>query len=121
MVTRRVVRGGAAAAVGSGVAAHGLASGLPTAPAVFVSPHQDDELLSMGAAIMEHVALGRDVRVLLIGRGNKSAVRTSQALFELIGYVPTEAEFGGGQGSRISVVGQHPRRGWRPTHLGRSS
>ncbi len=49
----------------------------------------------MGAAIMEHVALGRDVRVLLIGRGNKSAVRTSQALFELIGYVPTEAEFGG--------------------------
>ncbi len=95
LTRRATLLGGAASALGAGVAIHGSASStaLPTVPAVFISPHQDDELLSMGAAIMEHVALGRDVRVLLIGRGNKSSVRTSQELYDLIGRVPSESEF----------------------------
>lgn len=69
-------------------------AGIPAAPAVFVSPHQDDELLFMGAAIREHVARGRDVRVLLIGRGNKSSVRTRPCLQEMLDRTPCEKEFG---------------------------
>lgn len=93
---RTALAGGGALALGAGTALHS-ADALPPVPAVFVSPHQDDELLSMGAAIMEHVALGRNVKILLIGRGNKSAVRTSQALYNLIHRdpPPSEREFGG--------------------------
>lgn len=63
------------------------------APAVFVAAHQDDELLSMGAAILQHVAAGREVLVLVIGRGNKSVVRTRD-MPGLLGYIPSEEEFG---------------------------
>ncbi len=67
---------------------------LPTsAPAVFVAAHQDDEVLTMGAAIRAHVAAGREVLVIVVGRGNKSVVRTRD-LPRLLGYTPSETEFG---------------------------
>src|ERR1035437_1374650 len=42
--------------------------------AYFFTPHQDDETLSMGAAIKEHVAAGRKVYVVLLTDGGASAV-----------------------------------------------
>ena len=62
-------------------------------PILFIAPHQDDELLSMGAAIKAEVATGREVRVLLVGRGNKSVVRTRD-MPRLLGRTPSEWEFG---------------------------
>ncbi len=38
-------------------------------PAIFYSPHQDDETIGMGASIAEHVRLGRLVFVVLLSRG----------------------------------------------------
>jgi LmbE family N-acetylglucosaminyl deacetylase len=43
-------------------------------PAIFFTPHQDDEVLSMGAAIKEHVQAGREVIVVLCTDGAASAV-----------------------------------------------
>ncbi|OGQ92765.1 MAG: hypothetical protein A2284_12420 [Deltaproteobacteria bacterium RIFOXYA12_FULL_61_11] len=45
-------------------------------PAVFFSPHPDDESLSMGGAIAEHVAAGRAVFVELLTHGDKSGILT---------------------------------------------
>lgn len=42
-------------------------------PAIFFSPHQDDEVLSFGAAITEHVRAGRQVIVVLMSDGGSSA------------------------------------------------
>lgn len=41
-------------------------------PAIFLTPHQDDETLFMGAAIREHVLAGRDVKVILLTRGQNT-------------------------------------------------
>ena len=46
-------------------------------PAVFFSPHPDDESLSMGGAIAEHVAVGRAVFVELLTHGDKSGTITA--------------------------------------------
>lgn len=43
-------------------------------PAVFLSPHQDDESLTMGAAIREHVLAGRQVFVVLLTDGAGTGV-----------------------------------------------
>lgn len=43
-------------------------------PVVFLSPHQDDESLTMGAAIREHVLAGRTVYVVLLTDGSSSGV-----------------------------------------------
>lgn len=43
-------------------------------PALFVIPHPDDETLAAGVVLAEHVAAGRDVHILLLSRGEKSAV-----------------------------------------------
>jgi LmbE family N-acetylglucosaminyl deacetylase len=45
-------------------------------PAVFFTPHQDDETLSMGASIVQHVAAGRQVIVVLLTDGGASGVRS---------------------------------------------
>lgn len=42
-------------------------------PVVFFTPHQDDEVLSMGAAIRQHVLAGRQVWVVLLTDGGASA------------------------------------------------
>lgn len=57
-----------------------------------VSPHQDDELLSMGSAIIEAVAAGREVSVLLVSRGEASSVRTRNLPVQL-GFVPSPHHF----------------------------
>lgn len=44
-------------------------------PAVFFSPHQDDETLGMGGAIYEHVQAGRDVFIELMTDGSGSGAR----------------------------------------------
>lgn len=44
-------------------------------PAVFFSPHQDDETLGMGGALREHVLAGRPVFVELMTNGDGSGVR----------------------------------------------
>lgn len=43
-----------------------------TSPAFFFSPHQDDEVLFMGAAIRQHVLAGRKVYVVLLTDGGSS-------------------------------------------------
>lgn len=45
-----------------------------TGPAIFLSPHQDDETLSMGASIVQHVRAGREVLVVLMCDGSGSGV-----------------------------------------------
>lgn len=42
---------------------------------IFYSPHQDDELLSMGVAILTHIKAGYDVRVVLLTNGEASNAR----------------------------------------------
>ena len=39
-------------------------------PAIYYSPHQDDETIGMGASIAEQVRLGRPVYVVLLSRGD---------------------------------------------------
>jgi LmbE family N-acetylglucosaminyl deacetylase len=66
---------------------------------VAVSPHQDDEVLSMGAAILEAVAEGQVVAVLLVSRGEASIVRTrasrlrTRQLPRQLGFVPSPHHF----------------------------
>lgn len=45
-------------------------------PAIFYSPHQDDESLGMGASIAEHVRVGRPVYVVLMTKGENSGMLT---------------------------------------------
>lgn len=59
---------------------------------VAVSPHQDDEILSMGPAILEAVAAGQSVEVLLVSRGEASVVRTRD-LPSVLGFVPSPHHF----------------------------
>lgn len=70
------------------------ASGTTLPPAVFIVPHQDDELLSMGSAIQAHIAAGRDVWVVVVGDGTKSGVRAQ--LCPRYDFCPemTEPDFG---------------------------
>lgn len=41
-------------------------------PAIFYSPHQDDEAIAMGGAIYEHVSVGRPVYLVLLTNGHPS-------------------------------------------------
>jgi LmbE family N-acetylglucosaminyl deacetylase len=43
--------------------------------AVFFIPHQDDEILTQGAYIQQHVAAGRDVKIVLLTDGQSSGAR----------------------------------------------
>lgn len=49
-----------------------LVSGTTPPPALFIAAHPDDETLAMGVAIAEHAALGQDVHVLWLTRGQAS-------------------------------------------------
>lgn len=62
--------GATAATVPTTVKAAAVGSG----PAIFLTPHQDDETLSMGAAVREHVLAGRDTWVILLTDGSASGV-----------------------------------------------
>jgi LmbE family N-acetylglucosaminyl deacetylase len=67
----------------AGTLATGAALTIPTtasaaAPvALFVAAHPDDETLSMGVTIAEHVAAGVDTHVLLLTRGQASSARAA--------------------------------------------
>lgn len=70
--------------------AHRDGAGVPDV--VAISPHQDDEVLSMGPAILSAVAAGSTVAVLLVSRGESSSVRTRQ-LPKHLGFVPSPHHF----------------------------
>lgn len=63
------------------------------AEALYVVPHQDDEMLTMGASIREELARGTKVYVMITSRGDGSGVRTSPGLTGPLGYTPTKEEF----------------------------
>lgn len=44
-------------------------------PAIFFSPHQDDETMAMGASIEEHAKAGRQIIVVLVTDGQSSGAR----------------------------------------------
>lgn len=74
--TRRQLFAGALAAIGAASAATlGGCSGEGIRREVFYVPHQDDELLTFGAALVEAVASGAPIEVVLLTRGETSAVR----------------------------------------------
>lgn len=53
------------------------ASAAVSRPAVFIVPHQDDEILSMGASIIAHLNAGRDVKVVMVGDGTATGARAT--------------------------------------------
>ena len=59
--------------VGVGLAPAAPVQAFTGSPVVFFTPHQDDEVLSMGAAIRQHVLAGRQVWVVLLTDGGASA------------------------------------------------
>ncbi|MEU7906261.1 PIG-L family deacetylase [Actinoplanes sp. NPDC049118] len=70
MSRRRVLAAGALAA--AGVAQAGLWPSRASAaakPAIFYSPHQDDEAIGMAGSIMQHKAAGRPVYLVLVSLG----------------------------------------------------
>ncbi|MER7894554.1 PIG-L family deacetylase [Micromonospora sp. NPDC094482] len=74
IVSRRQVLGATA-----GIAATGLlgapAQAADASPALFAVAHPDDEILGIGVALAEHLALGQDVHVLWLSRGTRSNAR----------------------------------------------
>lgn len=68
-------------AAGAGVVALGgrPAHAAPSCTAVFLVPHQDDEVLGLGGAIRNHIDSGASVCVALFTNGRNSAARTSFA------------------------------------------
>ncbi|KUL62400.1 PIG-L deacetylase family protein [Streptomyces sp. NRRL S-1521] len=45
-----------------------------TAPAIFYSPHQDDEAIGMAGSILEHRAAGRPVYLVLVSKGENGGI-----------------------------------------------
>ena len=64
----------------------------PGLSALYIVPHQDDEHLTLGAAMLADKAAGRDVYALLTNRGEASAVRTG-ATATFLGYTPNFETF----------------------------
>ncbi|WP_331743069.1 PIG-L family deacetylase [Kitasatospora sp. NBC_01300] len=72
---RRVLTLGALA--GATVLGTGLSGGkasAASAPAIFYSPHQDDEALGLAGSILEHKAAGRPVYLVLVTRGENDSL-----------------------------------------------
>ena len=64
----------------------------PGLSALYIVPHQDDEHLTLGAALLADKAAGRDVYALLTNRGEASAVRTGKTA-TFLGYTPNLETF----------------------------
>lgn len=62
-------------AVGTATSATGAAVPSTSGRALFVVPHPDDETLAAGALLARHAAAGREAHILLLTRGEKSAVK----------------------------------------------
>ncbi|MBB5938767.1 PIG-L deacetylase family protein [Streptomyces zagrosensis] len=68
----------AAGLTAAGVALHGSlgtsSAAAATAPAIFYSPHQDDEAIGMAGTILEHKAAGRPVYLVLVSKGENGGI-----------------------------------------------
>ncbi|MER6915978.1 PIG-L family deacetylase [Streptomyces sp. NPDC000594] len=74
---RRFLQISALAAAGAGLEGITLSSPAQAAsgaPAIFYSPHQDDEAIGMAGSIMEHKAAGRPVYLVLVTRGENDGL-----------------------------------------------
>ncbi|MER7758173.1 PIG-L family deacetylase [Streptomyces sp. NPDC097619] len=73
---RSVLAAGAftAAAVAAQSTLGGSRAAAAAAPAIFYSPHQDDEAIGMVGSILEHKAAGRPVYLVLVSRGENDAL-----------------------------------------------
>ncbi|MFJ6623411.1 PIG-L deacetylase family protein [Kitasatospora sp. NPDC091335] len=72
---RRVLTAGALA--GATLLGTGLSGGkasAASAPAIFYSPHQDDEVLGLAGSILEHKAAGRPVYLVLVTQGENDGL-----------------------------------------------
>ncbi|MFF0752264.1 PIG-L deacetylase family protein [Streptomyces sp. NPDC004267] len=75
-----------------------------TAPAIFYSPHQDDEAIGLAGSILEHKAAGRPVYLVLVSRGENgdlAAIMNQGACRTL--------------GDRCSAPGHTHDLGWQET------
>lgn len=73
-------------------------------PAVFFVPHQDDEVLSMGSAIREHVLAGRQVWVVLLTDGSSSVQCAQQYATRAECTAERDKEFNAG----VTSMGANP-------------
>ena len=73
-------------------------------PVVFFTPHQDDEVLSMGAAIREHVLAGRQVWVVLLTDGGSSVQCAQQYTTRAACVAERDKEFNAG----VTSMGANP-------------
>lgn len=73
---RRILATGAAAVTGAAVsgawATPAAAAAKP--PAIFYSPHQDDEAIGLAGSILEHKAAGRPVYLVLVSKGENAGL-----------------------------------------------
>lgn len=60
--------------------------------ALYVVPHQDDEALTLGAAMMADRAAGRRVYAIIVTDGKLDATRTT-SITTLLGYTPSYRDF----------------------------
>ncbi|MET8138566.1 PIG-L family deacetylase [Streptomyces sp. NPDC005251] len=74
-----------------------------TAPAIFYSPHQDDEAIGMAGSILEHKAAGRPVYLVLVSKGENGGIaqRLNQTPCLL--------------GDKCSAPGHYHELGWQET------
>lgn len=61
--------------------------------ALYIVPHQDDESLTTGGAILDDVQRGLDVYCLITSNGAGAGHRTSASLRDLLGYTPTPEQY----------------------------
>ncbi|MEV0438751.1 PIG-L family deacetylase [Streptomyces spectabilis] len=74
-----------------------------TAPAIFYSPHQDDEAIGMAGSILEHKAAGRPVYLVLVSKGENGGIA------EYLNRTPCVL------GDKCSAPGHYHELGWQET------
>ncbi|KUF18164.1 MULTISPECIES: PIG-L deacetylase family protein [Streptomyces] len=97
----------AAGLTAAGVALQGswgaTSAAAAAAPAIFYSPHQDDEAIGMAGSILEHKAAGRPVYLVLVSRGENGGIA------EYLNRTPCVL------GSKCSAPGHRHELGWQET------
>jgi LmbE family N-acetylglucosaminyl deacetylase len=75
-----------------------------TTPAIFYSPHQDDEAIGLAGSILEHKAAGRPVYLVLVSRGENGGLAQymNQGACQSLG-------------ARCSAPGHYHDLGWQET------
>ncbi|GAA4930363.1 PIG-L deacetylase family protein [Streptomyces coeruleoprunus] len=76
---RQILGAGALAVAGAAVSSAvwtppAAAAAAAKSPAIFYSPHQDDEAIGMAGSILEHKAAGRPVHLVLVSRGENDGL-----------------------------------------------